>query len=382
MKRLIFSIAAIITFSAVNAQTVKIYKNGAVSAEVTDADSVVFSETKGGPVDQAKLCKTFTERVVEPTYRDMITGNTALLTTIKKFVANPTQDNMDDCADAWLNARAPWERSEAYLFGPVEDFNVDPNIDSWPLEVGSITQIMQQANWSALEGDDESSQEIKGYHTLEYLIFNEGQARNIATDAYYKANPTNWGIYMQKVAEMLVSETQTLYNKWFVTGDEQYGGLFKTYFCGDTYQNPLGEMIEGCSGIAEEVGNSKIGGPYEQAATDPEGAVYQVESWYSWHSRDDYMNNIRGIRFTYIGERSNNYNDYAANSLRALVLEKMGADYDKKVTEAIDAAIDAINNIPQPFRSHIRCTEVYDAMQKCAKLKEVLDDMQADLGLN
>ena len=30
-------------------------------------------------------------------------------------------------------------------------------------------------------------------------------------------------------------------------------------------------------------------------------SLYAVESWYSWHSRDDYTNNIYSIRNAYYG---------------------------------------------------------------------------------
>ena len=35
----------------------------------------------------------------------------------------------------WITAREPWETSEAFLFGPVADKGLDPNMDSWPLDV-------------------------------------------------------------------------------------------------------------------------------------------------------------------------------------------------------------------------------------------------------
>ena len=49
-------------------------------------------------------------------------------------------------------------------------------------------------------------------------------------------------------------------------------------------------MIEsGMWNIANEVGDAKIKDPYTKYTSgDKEGGLYAVESWYSWHSRDDY----------------------------------------------------------------------------------------------
>ena len=51
-----------------------------------------------------------------------------LLATIPLTVAFETACN------AWITAREPWEESEAFLFGPVDELGLDPNMDSWPLD--------------------------------------------------------------------------------------------------------------------------------------------------------------------------------------------------------------------------------------------------------
>ena len=53
--------------------------------------------------------------------------------------------------------------------------------------------------------------------------------------------------------------------------------------------NCVEQIIDGCLDIANEVGEAKIGDPlalYNSGQTTE--ALYAVESWYSWHSREDY----------------------------------------------------------------------------------------------
>jgi hypothetical protein len=65
---------------------------------------------------------------------------------------------------------------------------LDPNMDSWPLDQVGIVGILQSQNFNALswdgEYDEESSaieaaQAIRGFHTLEFLIFKDGKARTV-----------------------------------------------------------------------------------------------------------------------------------------------------------------------------------------------------------
>ncbi len=74
------------------------------------------------------------------------------------------------------------------FFGPVADKGLDPNMDSWPLDQDGIVQILTSGNYSDLNWDGDYDEEddkiagaqaLRGYHTLEYLIFKDGEARTI-----------------------------------------------------------------------------------------------------------------------------------------------------------------------------------------------------------
>ena len=94
-----------------------------------------------------------------------------------------------------------------------------------------------------------------------------------------------------------------------------------------------------------------------------------MESWYSWHSREDYRNNIYSIRNAYYGSLNGTVN---ANSISALTA-KYNPSLDKKVKATIDAAANAIMDIPQPFRNNINSAEANAAMEACADLQDVLE---------
>lgn len=77
-----------------------------------------------------------------------------------------------------------WEKSEAFLFGPVDALGLDPNMDSWPLDQDAIVNHLKSGNFNDLlwgDGDDDSkveaAQNIRGFHTLEFLLFKDGNPR-------------------------------------------------------------------------------------------------------------------------------------------------------------------------------------------------------------
>ena len=342
--------------------------------------------------DLSAAVAQYVDGVVLPTYKALAEKNEALNKAVEKFRQSPSDANFEEVANAWLDAREPWESSEAFLFGPVADKGLDPNMDSWPLDQVSIAAILNSADWAALEWtgdydeDDENIeavQSVRGFHTLEYLTFKDGEPRTVSattgstdpnTMEYADANKEAWANYMQAVAALLRADANTLYADWkeSYNGGKSYAEIFKSHDGTEGFNsaiNCIEQIIDGCADIASEVGASKIGDPvslYEDGKT--EEALYAVESWYSWHSRDDYTNNIYSIRNAYFGSLDGSVN---SNSLSALV-KKVDEAFDTKVKNAIQATADAIQAIPQPFRNNINSVEAKNAMDACGNLESVL----------
>lgn len=193
---------------------------------------------------------------------------------------------------------------------------------------------------------------------------------------YNAQNAASWGNYMSQVSGLLKQDAADLYNAWTVSynGGLPFASSFKAHNGGD-YASALScvnEIVEGCADIANEVGTAKIGDPYNlYVSGEVQKALYAVESWYSWHSRDDYTNNIHSIRNSYFGSLDGY--TVSPNSLSSLMAE-VNPDLDNEVKDAITAAINAIQAIPQPFRNNINSTEARQAMDVCGDLEEVLSN--------
>ena len=205
----------------------------------------------------------------------------------------------------------------------------------------------------------------------------DGLDGNAATLDYNANNATAWGNYMRAVANLLKDDANTLYNDWnapYKDYGKSYADVFKSHDGTAGFNSALDcvvQIIDGCTDIAGEVGDQKIGEPYRlKIAGNNEEALYAVESWYSWHSIDDYSNNIRSIRNAYYGSRNGSVAEASISAVVASVNEAL----DTQAKEYIQAAIDAIENIPAPFRNNIDSDEARKAMEVCADLEEFLDE--------
>ena len=138
--------------------------------------------------DCQAIINQFVNAVAMPTYKDLVEKNKELLATVKALQANPSNNAFAAACEAWLAARQPWETSEAFLFGPVSELGLDPNMDSWPLDAIGIANLLKSQKWSDMEwsGDYdedneaiEQAQSLRGFHTLEYLLFKDGLPRTV-----------------------------------------------------------------------------------------------------------------------------------------------------------------------------------------------------------
>ena len=188
------------------------------------------------------------------------------------------------------------------------------------------------------------------------------------------ANLTNWVQYSVQVANLLTKDASDLKNAWTdsYNGGDAYSEQFKNPGTGKTfasYSNCVQQIIEGCADIANEVGTAKIGEPrdlWEKGSY--KDAVYAVESWYSFHSIDDYTNNILSIRNAVYGTRNG---EQAAQSVASYLKANNVSLYNSLVTK-INTAVNAIQGIKSPLRSYLGSNTVLAAQDACSALEKVL----------
>jgi hypothetical protein len=119
-------------------------------------------------------------------------------------------------------------------------------MDSWPLDQEAIVNILNSGEFENMvwgEGDDDETvgakQGVRGFHTMEFLIFKDGKARTVnggtSTEAadldYTAANARSWGNYMVQVGKLLEEDATALYNAWTVSyeGGSAYKDLFLSH---------------------------------------------------------------------------------------------------------------------------------------------------------
>ena len=345
------------------------------------------------------IADQFTKNTVIVTYTGLADQTEALVEKLKALKADKTDDNVKSVCETFLNARAWWEKSEAFLFGAASDFGIDPHIDSWPLDLdGLLDEMKNTSHITAMEAEDADvwagvklGPELLGFHGIEYIIFEAGSPKAVSkikdkelTYAIAVAGDLRNKCYQLQISwagvdnvdanrvTKVVDELE--WNTTVAGGENSYTqNMMLAGQVGSTYTSWTGAMqaiIDGCKTIADEVGTSKIGKPHTG-----EDKNY-IESPYSYNSITDFYDNIISIQNAYMGgiegqrDESKSLHNYMAS---------VNADLDTKMIHAITSALTKIKAMKAPFVLNYTDDSCQEAMDACKALDDVLTEVKAEL---
>lgn len=393
MKKIIYSMALLMgmAFTACssdsdNNDNVDKYKDRSYGMTAINACGSVVTqlEAANATIASAKLTETqedylrqvlanLVNNVIVPTYTNLANETEALEKTLNGLtVKTITQAQINSACEDFKQARKYWEQSEAFLMGAASDFDVDPTIDSWPLNRSLLLSYFN----NGMNDDMLEDATILGFHALEFILFRDGQPRKVAelqgNDTYKNFEHISGAqelAYAQTICTLLKQRTFQLQCAW--DGGKNSSRLQVVKDAGLDYQTEKGLSFadnltkagisgsgssfstlkaaiaqvlsndEGsCVAIANEVGTAKIANPFSA------GDVSYVESPYSYNSITDFCDNIRSIRNVWLGSTNETVQQYSFHSFFASVQSNA---VNEKVENAYASAIEGIGNMPSPF---------------------------------
>ena len=364
-----------------------VYKDRSYGNQAVDACANVVAkfEAANGVIANASLTsdqetylrdvlKGLVNDVIVPTYTELADDVEDLEKTLNGLTVNSiTQSQINEACDDFLDARENWERSEAFLMGAASDFDIDPTIDSWPLNRSLLLNYFNNGmNDEMLEDAT-----ILGFHALEFILFRNGQPRKVAefqgNDTYKNFTDVSGAkelAYAQTICKLLKERCYQLQVAW--EGETarnaarvaavKAAGLDITTENGLSYgENLISAGVnakstfrslkaaiaqvlsddEGsCCAIATEVGTAKIANPFSA------GDISYVESPYSYNSITDFQDNIRSIRNVWYGSTNGSA---AGKSFKGFFDAVGQSDVSSQCVDAFNNTITRIGQMPAPF---------------------------------
>jgi uncharacterized iron-regulated protein len=322
-------------------------------------DSTVGSTDIG--IEAAPVLKDVAEGVILATYVDLDAKAGLLVQAADSLKTSTTDANLDAARQAWRAARRPWEQSEAFLFGPVDTKGIDPGIDSWPVNRVDLDGVLAGSASLTKEYIDGLEGTLKGFHTIEYLLFGSGNGKKAAEMTARELE------YLTALVRSFKGSTAQLRTEWEPTGGNFVAELVNAGGEGSSYlsrKDGIQELLTGMVDIADEVANGKINEPFTRKDRTRE------ESQFSDNSNADFQDNIRSIRNLYLGT----YGSFSGKGISTLVAAR-NSTLDARLLQEIDAAISALGEMTPSFGEAITSNKakVEAAQTAVRRVKQTLE---------
>lgn len=385
-------------------------------------------ETKDLSDEMKAVTSQYVNNVVYPTYSNLANKTAdlydACVTMKSRYEAGSlTQSDVDNACEAFKSAREYWEKSEAFLFGAASDFEIDPHIDSWPLDQGQMASFLSNATMvNGLYSDDPIAfvndnygefDTALGFHGLEFVLFRDGANRPYTA---FSGNETHESFSGKTVAckdelAFLVAVSGDVRDHCYQLEVSWLGDQAETthiarvvalgmdtktasgtgYYFGEnmlnagdgtstmhTVNEPLVTVVgsSGCGNICNEVAEQKLGQAYRVAtgtSTDGEESIDYIESPYSHRSFIDYRDNLYSIKNSLYG----NFDQSTPNTNSVInFLKNNGYEDEATLETALNEAIESLTtpiNAGHYFVENPQADYVENAINKIAELNTQLE---------
>lgn len=327
-------------------------------------------------------------------YGASLAGAERLEIAVKDLVQNPGEETLQMARAAWLQARVPYQQTEAYRFGnPVVD-DWEGKVNAWPLDEGLIdyvdasygtendTNSLYVANVIAnptisIDGREVDASRLTpeflasslqeaggieanvatGYHAIEFLLWGQdlngtgpGAGERPWTD-FSQDQCTNGHCdrraeYLTSAAQLLVSDLREMVDAWGEDGEARAAVT-------QSAEAGLAAILTGMGSLSygELAGQRmKIG----LLLHDPE----EEHDCFSDNTHNSYLYNAVGIRNVYLGQ----FSPAIGNAVSGPAISDLIADKDPDLDAEIRAKLDHTVATMQALAKRAETAEAYDQM--------------------
>jgi putative iron-regulated protein len=314
----------------------------------------------------------FVDQVIIPSHDLFAQRAASLSKAIATLTQSPSDTHLKAARAAWIEARAAWEQTECFTFGPAGSLGYDGALDTWPVNEVDFKAMLNSSDRLSANSVDKLKDTEKGFHVIEYLLYGQGQSRKIAD-----LKPKDLE-YLKLLGENFEQVAKDLSASWSkgLEGKPAYRDVFTTAGAEGnttypTLQAGFEEIVQGIIDSLDEVANEKIGETFTQK--NPKLA----ESRFSFNTLADMKSNLKGAENVYLGK----FSEANPNSLSLSThIAQVNPTLDRKIKAEIEEAETALNKIPDPFETAILDPKAADAIKTAqAQLNEVRELMEVDV---
>lgn len=319
-----------------------------------------------------ELLDALPRQVIIPAYNDFAEAAATLRQGAGRYCAGPEAAALESLREQWRAAMDAWQRTAAYAFGPVAQYDLPALINYPAVRKSKLDYWLEPGRRATAEEMKNYSVQGRGLGALEYLLFEPGLAR---------ANP-EYCAYLAALADDLAANAGRILQYWREA---------PAYGAGEDAEPDIGarqqvdELLNAVLQAMETVKDDKLG--------LPTGGVAQpdrIESRLSGHSLRNIRANILSLRtLVQGGDSSSGAPEERVSGLASYLRRTGRPDAADALEQALRRVLDDLDLVPEPLQLALsESPEAIQALSRdvaelCALLEStVLPAFDAQPGFN
>lgn len=258
--------------------------------------------------DADKLLVQVVDGAIIPLYRELdVTANT-LTQRSKTFCSEPTTESFKVLREGWGETLLAWHRTDALMFGPAIDDQIDFKVNFNPPKKAVINGLLNDSAPLTVETVEKAGVGGQGLGTLEFLLFDRDNSDADQLAAFQGDTGKRRCAYVQAASELLQTTLHTIAEAW-VNDKNGYATAFRTADKGNTTFASSRQAVDLLIGklfqSAEKLSKNRIGNALGKGIDlNTEGKqevlntsnAYQLEAWRSGYAIQVIRANVQGIQ--------------------------------------------------------------------------------------
>jgi predicted lipoprotein len=297
-----------------------------------------------GP-SRAELLSSLATTVFLPTFIEFEQDALGHADAVATLCAGLDDASLVSAQSAWMTARVPLTRADAWRFGPIVDLRIDTAVDFWPARPDAVETAVADPAEATDDWVTSLGTAAKGLPAVEYLLF-DPIGGNEAILGSFDATATT-GARRCDVTAALASRVATrateLRAAWDPT-EGNYAGLLAAD--GDdspghpSLQMATDDVVNALITALRDITDARLGRPLgDKTAGTPQPD--DVASRFSDHGYVEMVATLEGVERVYLGDGGLGLTD---------VVISLDADLDAAIRIAIEDAKAAIAGLSMPLR--------------------------------
>ncbi|EIJ33634.1 imelysin family protein [Thiothrix nivea] len=258
--------------------------------------------------DVDKLLAQLVDGAIIPLYRELEVAANTLEQRSKAFCAEPDAEKFRVLREGWGETLLAWHHTDALLFGPAVEEQIDFSINFNPPKKSIINGLLGGTDELTPAAIDKAGVGGQGLGTLEFLLFDRDKTEAEQLAAFQGDAGKRRCAYVQAASELLHQDISTIADGW-VKDSRGYATAFRTADKGNATFASARQVVDLLVGklyqSAEKTSKKRIGNPLgkginlnskgKQEILNQSNA-YQLEAWRSGYSVRVVRANVEGMQ--------------------------------------------------------------------------------------